>query len=57
MQAKPAPVKQVVAPAPVGDLIDFMSNQPSALTIGFDGFNDFQDSNPMKSTDDYTDFV
>jgi stromal membrane-associated protein len=56
---------KMVAKAPpvafVGDLIN-MESLPasvpsgSAVSVAFDGFQDFQDADPMKSTDDFSDF-
>lgn len=43
------------APAVVADLISFES-KPASVPSGFDGFSDFQDADPMKSTDDFSDF-
>ena len=49
--------KQVAPAAPITDLINLDSmpaSKPSGSVI--DGFSEFQDADPMKSTDDFSDF-
>ena len=57
---KPTAPQPVAQYACIGDLINLeeavIPTSSKPLANGFDGFEEFQDADPMKSTDDFTDF-